>query len=101
MQNTRMFMIYHHAKFQMQRFSGSLVIAIEQRAEENILTDDMLLFYILQKYYLNKSFIFFKINRLNMTDVAPVLQFRAPAILLFLTVQNYKMSLGFSFKKER
>jgi hypothetical protein len=61
-QNTRMFKIYHHAKFHMQRFSGSLVIAIEPRAEENILTDVMLLFYILQKYYLNKSFIFFKIT---------------------------------------
>jgi hypothetical protein len=53
-----MFMISLGIKFHMPGTSGSLVTAIKLKAKENEHTATMMLFYILQKYFLEKIFIF-------------------------------------------
>jgi hypothetical protein len=53
-----MFMVHMCAKFHTPRYNGPLVVVIGRKAKENVRTVAMLLFYILQTHYLNKSYIF-------------------------------------------
>jgi hypothetical protein len=53
-------MIGLHSKSYMFRFSGSLFINIKAKANENFHVAAMLLFYIVQKCYLDECRIFFR-----------------------------------------
>ena len=52
-----MFMICVHAKFQVPSSNGPLVTDIKLKAREHFHIPRMLLLYILQKYFYNKSCI--------------------------------------------
>jgi hypothetical protein len=45
--------------FQMSSYTGSFIISVKLNGKENIHMAKMLVFYILQKNYLNKNCMFF------------------------------------------
>lgn len=55
-----LFMIYRYTRFHMPIFNGSLVLASKRKAKCRFLTAAILLLYVLQKIFLNKSCIIVK-----------------------------------------
>lgn len=55
-----MFKIYLYTRFYMPSHSSSLVTVMKLKAKESVGTAAVLLFYIIQKHYLNKSCIIFQ-----------------------------------------
>jgi len=53
-EHIHMIIIYLSAKFHMPTSNGLLLMTIKHKAKHKFCTVAMLLFYILQKYYLNK-----------------------------------------------
>jgi hypothetical protein len=53
-------MIYLFAKLNMPSSSNSSVIAITPRTKDNILMAVTMIFYVLQKCYLNKTYVLFR-----------------------------------------
>jgi hypothetical protein len=50
-------MICLNTKFQASGSNGSLIISIKPRSTRNILTATMLLFYCIEKYFLNNNYV--------------------------------------------
>jgi hypothetical protein len=63
-----MLIVYFCTKFHMSSAIGSLVAAIRLKVRESVWMGAILLFYILQKYYLNKSSILFQVLLLYITS---------------------------------
>jgi hypothetical protein len=55
-----MFMIYLYTKFHIPSSTGSLVTSMKSKDEENDCITNILLFYILIKYYANSTSTFFQ-----------------------------------------
>ena len=90
--------MYIRNKLYVPNFNYAFNISIKSIAEENILPAAMLLTYILQEYYLNRSCIFFpqlliRIIPLpgiyqSVSRLPPASKLRMSGLLVFLTTEH-------------